>query len=107
MKRVFTHEQPAMAGYVQALLEGHGIRCAVRGQFLAGAVGELPPNECWPEVWVADDQADWALEVIARVCADARPGPGWVCPQCAESIEGQFAVCWNCGGLAPAGEALA
>lgn len=57
MKRVFTHEQPAVAGYVCAVLEARGIDCQMRHQYLAGAVGELPPFDCWPEIWVTDHHA--------------------------------------------------
>ena len=101
MRRVFTHEQPAMAGYVCALLQGQGVVCEVRHQYLGGAVGELPPFECWPEVWVVDHQADWALELVEALAPADQPGPDWTCPGCGERVEGQFAICWQCGMAAP------
>ena len=36
-------------------LEAQGIECVLRGEHLLGGVGELPPIECWPELWVVDE----------------------------------------------------
>lgn len=73
----------------------------MRNEFLGGAAGELPPHECWPELWVIE-AADWAR---ARALVDAELAPAdatpWTCPGCGETIEGQFAQCWHCGHAAP------
>ena len=55
MKRVFTSHDPMLAGYLRAVLEEHGIGCIVKNEYLLGGAGELPPSECWPEVWVVED----------------------------------------------------
>ena len=80
-----------------------GIACLVRNRHLAGGVGELPPNEVWPQLWVTDDDDIPAAERLIEelLGLHAEPAPDWRCPRCGETIEGQFAACWNCGAEAP------
>jgi hypothetical protein len=77
------------------VLEAEGIKCEIRGEFRKVAVGELPVNECWVELWLLDASAE---EHARRIIADATASslPAWKCPGCGEVIEGQFARCWNC-----------
>lgn len=93
-----------MNNYLLSLLEQEGIRCTVRNRYLGGAIGELPVNEGWPEIWVThDEDADEARRIIEQITqtavTDADP---WHC-DCGEDIEGQFSACWNCGGERPRG----
>ena len=37
------------------MLETAGIACEIRNDRLAGALGEIPFVECWPELWVVDN----------------------------------------------------
>ncbi|HEY5789786.1 MAG TPA: DUF2007 domain-containing protein [Gammaproteobacteria bacterium] len=101
MKRLFVSEDRLLAGHLRELLAAHGIDCVLRNEFLGGGAGELPPHECWPELWVVD-AADWQR---ANALVQAQLGPaesrGWTCPGCGESIDGQFAQCWQCGHAAP------
>ena len=60
MKRVFTDADPVLSGFVDSLLEAAGIQCLIRNHYLGGGVGELPVNECWPEVWVLHDEDESA-----------------------------------------------
>ena len=78
-----------------------GIRCLLRNQYLAGALGELPVNECWPQVWVVDaaDAPRAARLIEAALPREAPPGEAWTCPACDERLEAQFAQCWRCGAL--------
>ncbi len=64
---------------------------------LTGGIGELPINECWPEVWV-NDESDFnsAERLINTALSPAEQNTKWHC-QCGESIEGQFEICWSCG----------
>lgn len=102
MKKVYSAENLIMAGHVRALLQQAGIDCVVQNQNLAGAQGELPPFECWPEVWVCDDaDAARALDEIAQGLAGDTSAAAWRCA-CGEQIEGQFSQCWRCGAERPA-----
>ena len=76
------------------VLEGHGIPCQIRGEERRTVIGELPPHECWPELWVDEARAAEAREIIA---GDVVAQPAWTCPLCGEKLEGQFDVCWRCG----------
>lgn len=101
MKRVYSSLDRFMVEQLRGALESRGIACMVKNEFLGGAAGELPPTECWPEVWVLEDTD---LQAAKRVVSDmlaAREvaAAPWRCPHCGESLEGQFGVCWNCGAL--------
>lgn len=99
MKKVYSTQLIPLAGHVKAILEGQGIECILKNDFLAGAAGELPPIECWPEVWIMEDaQYDEAMAIVAATTgSDAGSGQTWTCPQCHEELEGQFTNCWKCG----------
>lgn len=101
MKKVYSAENLVMAAHVQALLQQAGIECVIQKQNLAGAAGELPPFECWPEVWIYDDgDSDKAAAVIHQALAGATAAAPWRCV-CGEHIEGQFSQCWRCGAERP------
>lgn len=102
MRKVYSADNSLLAGHVKSLLEQAGIECLLKNQILSGAMGELPLNECWPEVWVCDDR-DYgaALEVIESALAPGTAsGEPWRCA-CGETIENQFTACWHCGGERP------
>ena len=88
------------------LLEAAGIRAQVRNRFLAGAIGEIPPTEAWPQVWVPESQdSEAALLRLHELSSEMdRSAPDWSCPVCGERIEPQFGACWNCGHPRPAGD---
>jgi|SRR5690606_5030085 hypothetical protein len=105
MRRVFTTPDALMAGHVRGLLEQAGIHCFIRNQHLGSAMGVLPPDECWPEIWVSDERATLAEEVIASALSGSgEPAAPWRCP-CGEEMEGQFSACWRCGRERPPGPA--
>jgi hypothetical protein len=103
MRKVFSSHDSLLAGYLASLLEARGIACVVKNQFLGGAAGELPPTECWPEIWVADDRDETpALRVLAAYHEAGRESfDRWTCPTCGEALEGQFEICWRCGTERP------
>ena len=85
MQRVLVHANLILVGHLRAVLEARGIACHVRNEHLAGAIGELPAHECWPELWVLDDaHVARALDLLDGLLAshDAPPaGEPWTCPQ--------------------------
>ena len=98
MKRVYSSYNLAAAHHARNVLEAAGIRAIVRNQFLSSAMGELPPAECQPQVWVLDAaDAARAEEILFR----SEPhGEAWTCA-CGEKLGGQFTQCWNCGSYRP------
>jgi Putative prokaryotic signal transducing protein len=101
VQRVFSTFDPVLSGLIRSVLEAAGIPCLLRNQYLTGALGELPATECWPQVWVLDDDdAPRALRLIGEALPSAAvEGEPWTCPGCGESLEPQFRQCWQCGAL--------
>ncbi len=104
MKRVHNARHMTEAHLIRGFLESHGIDALVRGDFLTGGWGELPVDVC--AVWITDDSrfadADQLLQdFLSGSPARIHGGTGWSCPQCSETIEGQFTACWRCGRERP------
>jgi len=98
MKRVYSAEHGLMTEHIKDILQEEGINCMIKNLNLAGALGELPPIECWPEVWILEDEDyDRASSIVEDLIKDSDEyRSSWVC-QCGEKIEGQFTACWSCG----------
>jgi hypothetical protein len=106
MRKVFTAQNPTEAELVRGILESAGIAAETRGTDLWGARGEVPvTSETAPSVWIEDDARAEDAEVLLADFNQDRPttpsAPPWTCPQCHESIEGQFTGCWKCGAERP------
>lgn len=98
MKKVHSADNAVDVGLLTAILEDNGISCLVKNQNLGGAMGEIPPLECWPEIWVTHD-ADYqrALDIVEEsLKTPAGKAEDWHCI-CGELIESQFTACWSCG----------
>ena len=106
MTKVFTAQHPTEAHLVAGLLESGGIQAQVQGEALFAARGEVPVTAATlPSVWVLDDsQVADALQLLRDRPQQLPQGamePSWTCPKCGESIDPQFAACWNCGSAKP------
>jgi hypothetical protein len=103
MQRVYSAHDVMTIGYLQQVLEAAGIECMIRNQYLSGAAGGIPANECWPEIWINDaSRYDESLRLIdAALAPPARDLRDWTCPDCGERIERQFGQCWQCGAHSP------
>ena len=103
MKKVYSTDDGILAGHIHSILEENGISCWIKNLNLSGAMGELPPIECWPEIWLIDeDDYGKALDIVhtylAPTADDARD---WKC-ECGEILEAQYRSCWKCGRNGPA-----
>ncbi len=87
MRRVAQAPNIAIATLWADTLCGAGIDATVQRQFLSGAAGELPPDQCLPEVWVLDDEQEGAARVPARALRTCRSGASSFCA-CGELVEG-------------------
>ncbi len=81
------------------LLETAGIPCELHNRYLQGALGDIPASECGPEIWLNDERD---TKLAQHLLDQARRGPvagakPWRCGHCAEMLEAQFTVCWQCG----------
>jgi hypothetical protein len=98
MKAVYSSPHLFWVTHYQNILQHKGITGTIKNQYLSGGAGELPPNECWPILYVEEDDFDRAQQIVQEeLNAENISAPPWVCESCGEENEGQFAVCWNCG----------
>ena len=95
----FSHRERPQAFLFRELLEKEGIACLLRNAQLASALGEIPFIECYPELWVLDDEVYPRARLLLDgwLRTDAPTAGPWVCPGCGEQLEGQFGSCWKCG----------
>lgn len=105
MRLVFEHIDFTIVGHMQTLLEAGGIPTDLRNAGAAGLAGEVPYTQVYPELWVLDnadeDRARAIIQEYREQEAATPVGPDWKCAACGETVEGQFAECWNCGAAAP------
>jgi hypothetical protein len=101
--KVFTNESLVVVSHVRNVLQQAGIATLVKNERLAGALGEIPYLETWPELWVVEnDQAEQARSLATAAMSETPAGSSWACEGCGETNEGQFAACWRCQAPAPA-----
>jgi len=104
MKPLYNARHATEAHLIRGYLESQGVETVVRGEFLAGGVGELPADLC--KVWVIDDQQFVRADELLRrflqgEAASEYAHERWRCEPCKEDIEGQFTACWHCGSVRP------
>lgn len=100
MKKLHTFglwERP-QAILLQEIFSQEGIDCLLRNADLALALGEIPMTECFPELWVVDDEAfPRARLLLEGWLKEGNPEAGpWQCPNCGEFLDGDFGACWSC-----------
>ena len=96
MKRIYRAQSSLDVAHIRNVLVAAGIRSQMRNEYLAGAMGDLPLLEIWPQLWVEDIDESRALIALSTV-SEAACGPGWSCGRCGEALEPQFQSCWHCG----------
>jgi len=97
MRRLAQAPNLAIATLWVQMLRDDGIGASVQREYLGAAAGQLPPDQCLPEIWIDDDGQ---LALAERLLQALRNPPQrvWHC-QCGERIEGGFEQCWNCGKI--------
>ena len=103
MKTVYSAANMSLVSIFQYVLEGHGISCWIKNEFLSAGAGEIPPIECWPQICVDDEVYPEAQRIVDAALA-VEVAAGWKCT-CGEEMEGQFTDCWHCGKSRPNGAA--
>jgi hypothetical protein len=98
VKKVFASLNYMINAHVKNLLTNEGIASFTKNDHLASAAGEVPFNECWFEVWVAEeDRFDDAKRIVEEFLSVSQStGPDWKCTDCGEENEYQFSACWKC-----------
>jgi hypothetical protein len=105
MITVYSAPNITMVSIFRSILEGHGIACRVKNEFISAGVGDIPPIECWPQLCVEEKDLPEAERIVAEALAPDRESFGtWKCQACGEEVEGQFSHCWKCGKAMAAGD---
>jgi Putative prokaryotic signal transducing protein len=99
MRRLAQAPNLAIATLWADTLREAGIAVSVQRQFLSGAAGELPPDQCLPELWLTHDEQESEARALLTQLMHL-PQRRWVCA-CGEVVEGGFESCWNCGRPMP------
>ena len=100
MRRLTAAPNLAIATFWADMLRQGGFDASVQRAYASSIAGEVPPDQCLPEVWVMDD-AQHAAAGMLLAQLRAAPHRHWVCRACRERIEGPFEQCWNCGAPMP------
>ena len=99
MRRLRQAPNIAIAALWVDVLCQAGISASLQRQFLSSAAGELPPDQCLPEIWIdEDEQFDEAGRLLDQFLHV--PQRRWRCA-CGELVEGGFEACWSCGRPMP------
>ena len=100
MRRIAHAPNIAIAALWVDALRQAGFDASMQRYYLGAAAGELPPDQCLPEIWLADDSQEAAARALL---ADLQRTPQrrWACA-CGEIVEGGFESCWNCDRPMPA-----
>ena len=89
----------AIAALWADALQQAGFSASVQRYFLSGIAGEMPPDQCQPEVWLAIDEEEPRARALLEALQN-RPQRHWLCC-CGETVEGGFEQCWQCGADMP------
>ncbi len=86
------------AQWVQNELTAAGMKVHISGEFLGGAVGDLPPTDAMIKVWLYEEQHEQrARQIIEKLEASRKTaGPDKPCLQCGELLSPHFERCWQC-----------
>ena len=82
------------------VLSREGIAVSLQRTFLTGGAGELPPDQCLPEIWITEPEQEIRARALLHDLQNI-PQRKWRC-HCGELVEGGFEQCWSCGALMPA-----
>jgi len=99
MQRLYQAADRIEAQLLSDYLDRHLIDNAILGDYLSGAIGELPADLS-PSIWIVHNaDLERANELLQRFIADASReiGGSWVCRGCGELVDGSFDFCWRCG----------
>jgi hypothetical protein len=65
VKRVYRAASLLQVAHARNILVAAGVECELRNIYLAGALGELPMMETWPQLWVHDADERYAESLLA------------------------------------------
>ena len=100
MRRLTRAPNAAIAQLWADLLCEAGYPTTVERRFLSSVAGELPPDQCQPELWLRHAEHHAAARQLLHDL-EHLPQRRWQCASCGELVEGGFEQCWACGAWMP------
>jgi hypothetical protein len=98
MIRVYTAKARYDAFLVADRLNQAGIKAHVFNQHASSIVGDLPPDNAQPQVWIERECDHERAQIVLRDIESAGSGQVEVrCDGCGEPSPANFDLCWNCG----------
>ena len=102
MVRLYLPDNHVEAQLLLDLLLSANIDVVLKGGFLTGAAGELPPSDVL-SLWLLEPAQQHEAE---KILADFEARKSFTaktqeCESCGETVEGNFDCCWNCGAALP------
>ena len=76
-----------------------GIEATMQRYYLGSIAGDLPPDQCLPEVWLMHEEQEAQARTLLHDL-ERMPQRRWLCG-CGEMVEGGFEQCWSCGAWMP------
>ncbi len=103
MTEIFVHPDPTQLAHCRSILEEAGIACFIRNEDTHDLIAGLPDPLRQPSLFVNEDaDAERARELLRDVQgAEKSDTPDWKCPQCSETVPGNFGACWKCEAPRP------
>lgn len=99
MIRFYVARQRYDAWLVADRLNQAGIRAHVFNQHASSIVGDVPPDQAQPQVWLEREcDLERARIVLNDIERPATRGGEVKCGACGEDSPPNFDLCWNCGG---------
>jgi hypothetical protein len=89
----------AIAALWADALKQAGFSASVQRYYLGSVAGQLPPDQCLPEVWLTLDEDENGARALLYALQHL-PQRRWRCA-CGEMVEGGFEQCWHCGADMP------
>ena len=103
MKEVYVHSDSMRVGHAKSLLEAEGMICFIQNELSHNLVGGslVGPLKIFDPILCVADDADYprAMELIQdwdRKLSESSPMADWKCPNCGQSVPGNFQECWSC-----------
>jgi len=104
MKEIFVHPDLTQMAHCRSILEEAGIECFIRNEDTHDLIAGLPDPLRQPSLCVTNDaDAERARELLREFESVGKgDAADWKCPQCGETVPGNFGSCWKCETQRPA-----
>lgn len=96
MQKLYTAISLLEANTLRSMFQSQGIDVFLKGEALAGAMGELPATVAQVEIWVSQKQWQAAEQLLMEYQQADQQGVHWSCTSCGEENPPGFQLCWHC-----------